>query len=344
MGNHSSGSTDNRNGGEPPPCTPYLYIRYDEADIGARPLAQGTVFYASPDIWATPTDKYGNPQEGAEVTVHARVLNRGMAPAFAVNVEFYWFNPALAITPGNGHPIGSALVTVPAGNYVKVPCPTPWKPTSVNAGHQCLFVQCSCPEDPLTAPFSPALDRHVGQRNITVAWSHVAHMLQLSASNPFDSELPFRLQLSTLLVQARLKGGAEKGSPELMGLLANLHSPGRVPTKAEQQLRLRVQEVTDQDLGVRVVHMKQAELPQTNEERPELGRYIQHRAMRRPDFRPETLGRVLGEFSLPPGLMNVVDIEVPTVELKPGQFIVHRVSQVAAGCDIGGYTIIIPSA
>jgi len=265
-----------------------------------------------------------------------------MAPAVAVNVEFYWLNPALGITPANGNLIGSKLVSVPAMNYVDVTCPVLWTPTFVNGGHECLIVQCTCPQDPMTNPFLPALDRHVGQRNITVPPPQQEQRLQLSASNPFHSELSFVLQLSSLLVQCRLEDWEKRDLLGLISLLANLHSPGRIRSEAEQQLKLRVRDVTKKDLGVRIVSTAQEGLPRTDENRLDVGNYIRDRAMRNPDFRPETLGKILADFSLTPQLMNLIDIEVPPMEMKRGQFIVHRLVQVMEGYDIGGYTIVLP--
>lgn len=195
MNNHNPGSGHNSNDKEPPVYTPYLNIRYDVADTGKRPLAPGIVFWASPDILVSPTDVYGNVVAGTNVTVQAHILNWGMAPAVAVNIQFYWLNPALGITPANASLIASKLVSVPAMNYVDVSCPVLWTPAFVNGGHECLIVQCTCPQDPMSNPFMPALDRHVGQRNISVVQPQREQRLQLSAGNPFQSELPFTLQL-----------------------------------------------------------------------------------------------------------------------------------------------------
>jgi hypothetical protein len=328
----------------PPVYTPYLNIRYDVSDMGMRPLAPGTVYWAPPDIFVSPTDAYGNVQVGTNVTVQAHVFNWGLAPAIAVNVEFYWLNPALGITPANANLIGSDLVTVPAMNYLDVTCPQTWTPTFVNGGHECLIVQCTCPQDPITVPFQPVLDRHVAQRNITVTWPKQGQKLQLSASNHFNSEQSFTLQLSSLSVQCQLKDWDKENAAGLMSLLANLCSHGRLLTKTERHFRLRVQDVTEKDLGVRVTGLTPAKISQTDEKGLDFGHYIRERTMRNPDFNPETLGKVLGKFTLAPQSMSMVDIEMPPAELKRGQFIVHRFTQVAAGCDVGGYSVIVPPA
>ena len=323
-----------------PVDTPYLTIRYDTTDMGQRPLPQGTVFWASPDISVSPTDANGNVQVGTNVTVQARVYNFGLAPGIPVNVEFYWVNPALGITPANGNLIGSVLVTVPATNYVDVTCPNTWTPTFVNGGHECLIVQCTCPQDPITNPFLPALDRHVGQRNITVAQPLHMQKLQLQLNNPFRSEQAFTLQLSSRLVQLDLQKWGKGDVALLTSLLANLQSPHRAPARAEEGLVLRVEDVTERDLHVRVVKKKEVSAPRIDEKRLDYDHYIHQRAIPH----PETLGKVLGTFSLAPQLMAVVDIEIAPFELKNGEFIVHRLVQTAGGCEIGGYTVIVPSA
>jgi hypothetical protein len=336
MGNHDKG-----NDNDLPVYTPYLNIRYDTADMGWRPLAPGTVFWASPDIVATPTDIYGNVEAGTNVTVRAHVLNWGMSAAVGVNVEFYWLNPSLAIIPTNANLIGSKLVSVPAMNYVDVTCPVLWTPQFVNGGHECLIVQCSCPQDPIIHPLLPMLDRHVGQRNIMIANPEMKQKLQLFAANPFHAALPFTLMLSTLSVQSQPGELKKIDKHGFISLLSNLNSHQRSFTSAEKLLRLRVQDVTQKDEGVRLEGMKRSDAPRP--EKPlDFNSYTRERAKRDPDFNSGMLGKIVGNFDLSPWMLQVIEIETSPKKLKVGQFIVHRFTQVAGGYDIGGYTIIVP--
>jgi hypothetical protein len=351
---------DDDRGKDTPVYTPYLNIRYDVVDTGVRPLAPGVVFWASPDILVSPTDAYGNVQPGTQVTIQAHVLNWGMAAAIAVKVDFYWLNPSLGFTAANCHLIGSTLVSVPAMNYVDVTCPALWTPVFVNGGHECLVVQCTCPQDPLTNPFQPSLDRHVGQRNLTVANPLQDYQLQLTATNLFGTEKSFKVQLSSLVVKGQF---ADWQAGELLGvasLLANLHSPARTPPLVERRLRLQTRDISDQEMAVRIVGMggaglqpaiqpavQQAIHPEVRgkvEDRADAVRYMHLRGVRNPDFNSATLGKVLSEFALAPQATQVINIQVPRVKVEPGQFVIHRFTQVMDGHDVGGYTVIVPSA
>jgi hypothetical protein len=161
---------------------PYLLIRTEVGDRGNRPLS--SVFWESPDIWtasgdpgstpAVPANPGGTLTAGSPNTIYAHVWNLGRAPILGVKVEFYWFNPSLAIDGANANLIGFARVDLQARNlpgcHVLVKCTSPWTPSFVNGGHECLIVRASAIGDPLNSPDSwdPRSDRHVGQRNIAV--------------------------------------------------------------------------------------------------------------------------------------------------------------------------------
>jgi hypothetical protein len=179
---------------------PYLLVRANAADRGARPLAG--VFWESPDIYVVanqsadtaplrPPSLGGVAQASTPNTLYAHVWNLGKAPAFRVRVEFWWFDPSLGFSRGAGHLVGAAYVdledrfttypewrevTGPAGRWLSrgahaiVTCPQTWVPVYLNDGHECLVVRVGdAMMDPVaTNQFSPVADRHVGQRNIAV--------------------------------------------------------------------------------------------------------------------------------------------------------------------------------
>src|SRR5579859_7142212 len=122
-------------GGGPPPIpmpnvSTWLLIRYDSADMGARPVPASDVWWESPDIWLTGGDQFGNPIGGQPATVFARVWNLGTLPAAPVYVDFFFIAPSLGILPSAPEQIGkkSACVLVPPLSAVVVACPTPWIP------------------------------------------------------------------------------------------------------------------------------------------------------------------------------------------------------------------------
>ncbi|MHB8268779.1 hypothetical protein [Bradyrhizobium sp.] len=149
-------------------------IRSDGADLGARPMPAGDLFWESPDIWLTGGDQYGNPVGGQPATVFARVWNLGTLVAAPVFVDFFFIAPSLGILPSAPKQIGvkSACVVVPPLSAVVVACPTPWIPPITGGGelHSCLLATCSAPitGDVPKVPFNPAADRHTAQHNYMV--------------------------------------------------------------------------------------------------------------------------------------------------------------------------------
>lgn len=147
--------------------TPWLVVRFASGDEGARPLAGGTVFWESPDVWVEGSLGINQPVPGEPSNVFARVSNFGQEDATGVLVKFWWADPSLAITEASAHLIGiGSVAVVPSLGTVTVPCPTPWTPVVENGGHECLLAEAEIPGlDPLSAPMDPVDDRHVGQKN-----------------------------------------------------------------------------------------------------------------------------------------------------------------------------------
>ncbi|MGZ4766355.1 MAG: hypothetical protein ACXV6M_11925, partial [Ilumatobacteraceae bacterium] len=168
----------------------WLLIRYDDTDVGARPIPNGEVFWESPDINVLGGDAFGNPTAGQPVTLAVQVWNRGDVDAAPVRVDFAFVAPSLGITTAAPQSIGTAWTTVLAGHSKVVECPEPWTPPQYPTNlHACLIATCSAPGqgDPPTALDNPALDRHVGQRNLTVLEAGAGETVQLSfeAANLF---------------------------------------------------------------------------------------------------------------------------------------------------------------
>lgn len=160
---------------------PYLLIRSVLGDRGDRPI--NVPFWESPDIWTAPGDPATSPDVpashggtivvGQPNTVYAHVWNLGFAPLAGVRVEFFWFNPSLAIDGAHAHLIGTAVCELAGrgmtGSHKLVKCRKPWVPVMENGGHECLVVRVSGLGDPVGGnEWSPWLNRHVGQRNVSV--------------------------------------------------------------------------------------------------------------------------------------------------------------------------------
>lgn len=225
--------------------TPWLVIRYAAGDFGLRPIPGGLPHWVSPDIRVQSSDPTGKAVAGEENFVYVRIFNIGMARAAPVKIDFYWANPALGLGAANMNLIGSEWVEIRSQFSKEVKCNTPWVPIFVNNGHECLMVNCSDPIlDPISSPFLPRLDRHVGQRNVTV--------LQAEAG----ATLPFKLELNNLLpltaqtmVFARAQhfavaGTLQKafGPVELTHRLAAFGRPAVTPQVMQTQLQAGTRE------------------------------------------------------------------------------------------------------
>ena len=139
-------------------------------------IQDGTPWWMSPDIWTVP----GNDPEGAPGTpivgqstyLWARVTNIGRSSVTNATVRYYWANPSVGFDRNTANFIGMSNVNLAAGETADVLCLTPWVPEYVNEGHECVLAEAFHPSlDPLpaTAVFDVPTDRHVAQRNLSVA-------------------------------------------------------------------------------------------------------------------------------------------------------------------------------
>lgn len=141
-------------------------------------IDDGDPWYLSDDIWVVPgSDPNGSPgvpTAGSSAYVWARVHNRGSSSVTGATVRWYWADPSTTITRGSAHLIGTSYVDLAAGETKEVLCLTAWTPSWVNGGHECLFAEAFASSDPLassdaSSSFDVVGDRHVAQRNISVA-------------------------------------------------------------------------------------------------------------------------------------------------------------------------------
>lgn len=189
---------------------PFLFLRANPGDTGTRPVVGP--FWESPDVYilagtapsaapAVPPQLGQTALAGTQNTVYAHVWNLGLGPAREVVVEFYWCDPSLGFNPVGAHLIGSTVTWLGKRSdpdcHKVVKCPTPWIPTFVNGGHECLLVRAfDVAGDPLTTPeWDASINRHLGQRNIHVAQSGDATgPLTLSVGQLFGGEATVRVE------------------------------------------------------------------------------------------------------------------------------------------------------
>lgn len=138
-------------------------------------IHDGSPWWLSPDIWTVPgNDPEGTPGlpiVGQPCYVWARVTNNGTDAVQNATVRFYWANPSVGFDRNTANHIGTANVSLDAGETQEVLCLIPWMPTFVNNGHECVLAEAfHSTYDPLPASpdFNVPTDRHVAQRNLSV--------------------------------------------------------------------------------------------------------------------------------------------------------------------------------
>jgi hypothetical protein len=300
---------------------PYLVVRAGAGDHGQRPWAGS--FWESPDIFvvsgmnadvapAVPPQRGASAIAGQPTTLWAHVWNLGRLPVANARVEFYWCDPSLGISTESAALIGVAHVDL--GNresgrcHTFVKCPTTWIPTVVNGGHECLVVRAFEPlTDSLLRPgWSPWLDRHVGQRNITV----------ITASSP-----------ARALISLRLGCNAGPGLARVMVERVRVEEVGWVSLLTGRRgERLREAQRINAMVGLLPVTLRRnpyVRLTTPLDALRDLARLLR----RRLDFE-----RTCDELET----QLVVDIE----GLQSGEYCVYRVIQKQRGTVLGGYTVI----
>ncbi|MCP4487186.1 MAG: hypothetical protein GY820_07700 [Gammaproteobacteria bacterium] len=149
-------------------------------------------WWNSLDIWivpgSDPDGPPGQPIAGQPAYLWGRARNNGSNPANGARVNFYWSNPATGVLRSNSTPVGSSFVDLDPGETQEVLCLTPWIPTIVNDGHECVVAEIIHPGDPLPSPlpdaFNPPDHLQIAQRNLSVLSmkkSMIVLPIQLSA-------------------------------------------------------------------------------------------------------------------------------------------------------------------
>lgn len=181
-----------------------LTLRDSTTDDGTRPLADGTAYWESPDLFINGGIDPGTAKVGADNHLMANVHNETQAPISNINLELWvcdftmGINPSSALAssnPGGAPMTGFASGPVPPGGNVTVDCGI-WHPVpadaALNGGHVCIAGNCYGDGD--GAPFSGSdfkflCDCHHAQHNIAVVQLGMSKInnfhFQMIAANPF---------------------------------------------------------------------------------------------------------------------------------------------------------------
>lgn len=135
-------------------------------------------WWLSPDLWVVPGNDPngppGTPVAGQPAFMWARVHNVGSDGVQNAVVRFWWANPGTNFDRTTATQVGTSYVSLAAGETQEALCLTPWTPSFVNGGHECILGEAfENTLDPLPPGpnFNAATDRHVAQRNLSVLLS-----------------------------------------------------------------------------------------------------------------------------------------------------------------------------
>lgn len=312
------------------PYSPWLVVPTALTDYGLRPLPTGMPYWSSPFIGVYSPDPSGMPLAGAANTVWARVFNLGAATSAPTMLRYYWADPSVGLAAAEAHPIGQVMVEVKPMSSVVVPCPTPWVPSYLNNGHECLFVSAdNAVFDPILVPFQPWQDRHVGQRNVQVLPA-VAQTMNLWLPGGFG--LGFA-ELRVLALRVRMPGLPLKANAvATLAQVADhvLSGFGPLTRKAEASGRLRFEaERIAADAVIAEVKLT-GEIREPGEGVAPEGAKVEA---------PDRWGERLMQFDRLPDLNQQLGIEFRGVDLGSHDFVLLHFAWIAGERLLGGYAI-----
>lgn len=327
----------------------WVVVQYDTADVGARPIPNGEIFWQTSLIKVTGGDKNGNPTAGTTVGVEASVRNDGEEPAL-VYVEFAFIAPSLGIQPGNPEPIGTAWEPIPPEQSRSVRCSADWiVPSTPGDVHACLVVTASAPTqgDEPEVIGDPVQDRHVGQRNLSIlaaAGEAQPLSVQVDLVNPGAERARFGIAVAATRFRAR-GDELDRNPIQPNGIAAATRAASRARTLEEARLWSRralllgalaeeipYEVVADEELGEIVSLLRLHE--------GERGGGDIVRVPPRGPVEPSGFRLLDGEVELDPGqaATAVLELRLPPGEEETG-FELH-VAQVSEGRLSGGYTVL----
>jgi hypothetical protein len=337
-GHQPTPADDTQRPRKPRVWSPFLVIRSTPTDNGVgRPLPSSTVFWISPDIWVQSSDPFGNAQVGEENLVFARLFNLGKAHSRPTRVDFYWTNPSLGLGAGDMVYIASEFVEV--GHLRTHTVSTPWWPVFENGGHECLLVNCTNDLlDPLAFAFRPTLDRHVGQRNISVLPGKPGQVLsfQVWVNNPAPMMARTMVFAPLSLVTAPRAAGRLTRQDLLMQLVHGSRANAVTHGRDDGQFRGGAPTIRS-ELSDRSSSSPSAE------GRRYFAELLAESEMA--DLRGEApggTGSILHELTLGPFERRLLHLELGVpAGARPGEFMVWHLTQRLEGLSLGGYTIVI---
>lgn len=210
-------------------------------------IDDGDPWYLSPDIWVVPGNDpagpVGIPVLNSPAYVWARVHNRGTTAVSNATVKYYWGDPSTTVTLATATLIGTSYVSLVPGETKDVLCLTPWIPSWVNNGHECLIAEAFAAADPLpqrgpTDTFGAPHDRHVAQRNISVIYASSIAIYPFVVGNAprfYSEDITLQVRQAPIKLLGKLKKAIGlKHIPEDIGKIEEF---GLRPFRCEDQVQ-----------------------------------------------------------------------------------------------------------
>lgn len=182
-------------------------------------IDHGTPWWLSQSVWVVPATSPDEPAPGEVAPVVnqqyygvANVRNTTDEDIENATVYFWWANPSLGIiTSTNANLIGTSLVNVKANQTNTTLELTPWIPSFVNNGHECIIAAVVEGGGPPPSVLDGANDPTVAQHNLGVVYT--GPQKQGRFHYPFQICNPSRIEQS-YIVQAR-EASIEEAKPFL---------------------------------------------------------------------------------------------------------------------------------
>jgi hypothetical protein len=163
-------------------------------------IDHGNPWWLSPNVWAVPTSNPNEPSPGEispsvnnQYYLVANVRNTSADDVLNATVYFWWANPALGIlTTANANLVGTSSVSV-VGNGSNTSLElSPWTPSFVNNGHECIIAAVVEGGGPPPTILDGNNDPTVAQHNLGVV--NTAVHMQGRFTYPFQICNPSRIE------------------------------------------------------------------------------------------------------------------------------------------------------
>lgn len=336
--NHEQGQN-----GENAKETTFLFIGTFSGDDGIRPLPLNMVYWQSPDIEIYKDGRViasNNINQGETYQIVVTVTNNGDMNCPNFNLELFVTNPSLGFNLTNATLLGIKRGSVNRHSQTNISFDI--VATGMFVGHRCLFarvISTSSNELPLTADGLDAInDRHVAQQNIHVVQQGSFYKLQVNHTNEIGKDAilaisnqknvtPFMLNKlemvkpdNTLIVQNETIQFKPFATKKVIGI--DTHVFENKPTKLLNLNQLNINAI---NTGINLAPTLMNHSLNINNTRLGLVDKTSVNKEIVKDRLAYKLNQNLFHIPLQKDSYHEIDIEIPNLNLKPGELSIYNV-------------------